>query len=154
MIFASGVSVLRRGRRQRLELRQVGSQFYTLELVLSGDISPVTWKPIDILELHHVDAAGQERHRLTFERRAPIPDAPTAWNLAAEHSYACEVSGNCNGEIAVRFKFGGQVHKGWHDRNILACGRQLASGSLDHRVPGLARDYPDEQICSQCWPYR
>ena len=118
------------------ETRRFGNQSFTLRGHIfmtharSGEVevfSGVLW---------HLGISGIERDLL-----GSFYDRARAWEAAAQHAAACEISGHCDGTIAVRIaRNGGKVHRSSVFAAVTACGLEFAGSALTYRVPGDGRD--------------
>jgi hypothetical protein len=113
------------------ETRRYGSQSFTLRgrtfMSQSRDGTLEVYSGV----LWHLGISGIENDLL-----GSFYDQERAWATAARHAAALEISGHCDGAIAVRIAAGGKIHRSAVFAYSTACGLGFAGDALSYRVPG------------------
>jgi hypothetical protein len=119
------------------ETRRFGSQSF----LLRGHtfMAPSRDGEVEVFSgvLWHLSIHGIERDLL-----GSFYDLERAWAAAAQHAAALEISGHCDGTIAVRIaRSDGKIHQSAVFANATYCGLGFVGEALSHRVPGDGRDH-------------
>lgn len=87
--------------------------------------------------MHHDPATGAGHEHYLGGWPYPWPESlEEAKASAAAHVAALRETGNCQGNIALRLRLNGVVHRGHLDSERTACGLRLPGSIADFRIPG------------------